>query len=167
MTANERIKQIRSHRRLTSGELAAKAGVSKAEISLIERQMRSPKTDTLQKVAAALEVSTSYLLSELNADLPLEEALARESLQIYLREAKPARDGGAEGEFITNLRHRQLIQQSLDSLAKARRAAAEHAHHEMLLLDLYDALHALDTLTGTTCADDVLGVIFSTFCVGK
>ena len=85
MTANERIKQIRSHRRLTSGELAAKAGVSKAEISLIERQMRSPKTDTLQKVAAALEVSTSYLLSELNADLPLEEALARESLQIYLR----------------------------------------------------------------------------------
>ena len=84
-----------------------------------------------------------------------------------LAAAVPARDGGAEGEFITNLRHRQLIQQSLDSLAKARRAAAEHAHHEMLLLDLYDALHALDTLTGTTCADDVLGVIFSTFCVGK
>jgi len=72
-----------------------------------------------------------------------------------------------EGEFITNLRHRQLIQESLASLAKARRAAAERTHHEMLLLDLYDALHALDTLTGATYADDILGVIFSTFCVGK
>jgi transcriptional regulator with XRE-family HTH domain len=88
MTANERIKQIRLYRRLTSAELAAKAGVSPAEISLIERQMRRPKTDTLQKIAAALEVSTSYLLSELNADLPLEEALAKEALQIFLRDAR-------------------------------------------------------------------------------
>lgn len=84
-----------------------------------------------------------------------------------LAAAVPARDAGAEGEFITNLRHRQLIQQSLDSLAKARRAAAARAHHELLLLDLYDALHALDALTGSTYSDDVLGVIFSTFCVGK
>jgi transcriptional regulator with XRE-family HTH domain len=51
--------------------------------------MRSPRTDTLQRIAAALEVSTSYLLSELNADLPIEEALAKESLQIFLRDAKP------------------------------------------------------------------------------
>ena len=84
-----------------------------------------------------------------------------------LAAAVPARDLGMEGEFITNLRHRQLIQESLASLAKARRAAAERTHHEMLLLDLYDALHALDTLTGATYADDILGVIFSTFCVGK
>ena len=84
-----------------------------------------------------------------------------------LAAAVPARDLGMEGEFITNLRHRQLIQQSLASLAKARRAAADRTHHEMLLLDLYDALHALDSLTGATYADDILGVIFSTFCVGK
>jgi tRNA modification GTPase len=84
-----------------------------------------------------------------------------------LAAAVPAGDRGAEGEFITNLRHRQLIEHSLDSLAKARRAADQRAHHEMLLLDLYDALHALDTLTGSTYSDDVLGVIFSKFCVGK
>ena len=88
MTANERIKQIRTYRRLASCELAAKAGVSPAEVSLIERRMRRPKTETLQRIAAALEVSTSYLLSEINADLPLQEALAKESLQIYLRDAK-------------------------------------------------------------------------------
>jgi transcriptional regulator with XRE-family HTH domain len=88
MTANERIRQIRLYRRLTSAELAREAGVSAAEISLIERQMRRPKTETLQRIAAALEVSTSYLLSEVNDDLPLSEALAKESLQIFLRDAK-------------------------------------------------------------------------------
>jgi len=105
----------------------------------------------------ALIVSTSALTGEGIPELK-EKILAA---------AVPARDLGMEGEFITNLRHRQLIQESLASLAKARRAAAERTHHEMLLLDLYDALHALDTLTGATYADDILGVIFSTFCVGK
>jgi transcriptional regulator with XRE-family HTH domain len=89
MIANERIKQVRLHRKLTSGELATKAGVSAAEISLIESKMRSPKTETLQRIAAALEVTTSYLLGEVNSNLRLEAALAKESLQIFLRDASP------------------------------------------------------------------------------
>jgi len=84
-----------------------------------------------------------------------------------LEVAAPARDLAAEGGFITNLRHQQLIKESVTSLARAGAAAAEGVPHEMLLLDLYDALRALDTLTGATTVDDLLGVIFSTFCVGK
>ena len=84
-----------------------------------------------------------------------------------LEVAAPARDLAPDGQFITNLRHQQLIQQSLESLVGARKAAVEKVPHEMLLLDLYDALHALDVLTGVTTVEDVLGVIFSTFCVGK
>jgi tRNA modification GTPase len=81
--------------------------------------------------------------------------------------AAPARDVCANDALITNLRHQQLIRDSLAALTRARQAAAEHVHHEMLLLDLYDALQALDAVTGATTVDDVLGVIFSTFCVGK
>jgi tRNA modification GTPase len=87
--------------------------------------------------------------------------------ETILTAAAPARDLGSEGEFITNLRHQQLIQESLAALVKARQAAAEKVHHEMLLLDLYDALRPLDQITGTTYADDVLEIIFKTFCVGK
>ena len=81
--------------------------------------------------------------------------------------AAPARDIGPEGEFITNLRHQQLIENSLTGLAKARQAAEQQTPHEMLLLDLYDALRPLDLITGATYADDVLDIIFKTFCVGK
>ena len=81
--------------------------------------------------------------------------------------AAPARDIAPEGEFITNVRHQQLIKNSLAGLAKAHQAAELHTPHEMLLLDLYDALRPLDLITGATYADDVLDIIFKTFCVGK
>ncbi len=85
--------------------------------------------------------------------------------QRILEAAAPGHDLG--GEFITNLRHQQLIKDSLRALRKARRAADDRVPHEMLLLDLYDALRPLDTITGATYADDVLGIVFSKFCVGK
>jgi tRNA modification GTPase len=81
--------------------------------------------------------------------------------------AAPERDLGHEGEFITNLRHQQLLKGSLQALAKARQAAEQKLPHEMLLLDLYEALRPLDQITGATYVDDVLDIIFSTFCVGK
>jgi tRNA modification GTPase len=37
----------------------------------------------------------------------------------------------------------------------------------MLLLDLYNALKALDEITGATTPDDILNLIFSRFCIGK
>jgi tRNA modification GTPase len=37
----------------------------------------------------------------------------------------------------------------------------------MILLDLYRGLLALDSLAGQTTTDDVLNLIFSTFCIGK
>jgi tRNA modification GTPase len=72
-----------------------------------------------------------------------------------------------EGALLTNLRQHQAVQESLRALRSARAAVAGRIPHEMLLLDLYAALGALDTLTGATTTDDVLQLIFSTFCIGK
>jgi tRNA modification GTPase len=84
-----------------------------------------------------------------------------------LETAAPTRGLGPEGELITNLRHQQLMQDSLWGLGKARQAAEQQLPHELLLLDLYDTLRPLDLITGATYADDVLDIIFKTFCVGK
>ncbi|MGH9523719.1 MAG: tRNA uridine-5-carboxymethylaminomethyl(34) synthesis GTPase MnmE [Terriglobales bacterium] len=78
-------------------------------------------------------------------------------------------DGGSEREtaMLTNLRQQQAVQAALDALDAARKAAETSTPHEMLLLDLYAALRALDELTGATTTDDILNLIFSTFCIGK
>jgi tRNA modification GTPase len=77
--------------------------------------------------------------------------------------------GGAASEpgLLTNLRQHQAITAALGALADAARANAESIPHEMILLDLYRALWALDSLTGQTTPDDILNLIFSTFCIGK
>jgi tRNA modification GTPase len=76
---------------------------------------------------------------------------------------------GAEVEhgFLTNVRHRGLIEESIVALEAAKKAVAQKIPHEMLLLDLYNALRPLDAITGATTTDDILNLIFSTFCIGK
>jgi tRNA modification GTPase len=78
---------------------------------------------------------------------------------------------GAHGEresgMLTNLRQSQAVTAALEALSTAEHAVVEKVPHEMLLLDLYGALRQLDSLTGETTADDILNLIFSTFCIGK
>jgi len=73
----------------------------------------------------------------------------------------------AEAGFLTNVRHQGLIQDSLAALDAATAAVLGKVPHEMLLLDLYNALRPLDAVTGATTTDDILNLIFSTFCIGK
>ncbi len=73
----------------------------------------------------------------------------------------------AEAGFLTNVRHQGLVQDSLAALNAASGAVAAKVPHEMLLLDLYNALRPLDAVTGATTTDDILNLIFSTFCIGK
>jgi tRNA modification GTPase len=77
--------------------------------------------------------------------------------------------GGAAEEpgMLTSLRHHRAILSTLEALQDATQANASVIPHEMILLDLYRALWALDSLTGQTTSDDILNLIFSTFCIGK
>lgn len=47
-----------------------------------------PRVDTVQKIAAAYDVSTSFLLGETDTDIGLPRALARESLRLFVRDAR-------------------------------------------------------------------------------
>jgi tRNA modification GTPase len=73
----------------------------------------------------------------------------------------------AETGFLTNARHQALVHNSLTALAGAVAAVHNRVPHEMLLLDLYSALRPLDEITGATTTDDILNLIFSSFCIGK
>jgi tRNA modification GTPase len=77
--------------------------------------------------------------------------------------------GGAAAEpgLLTSIRHQQTIITARSAMEDAAHANATSIPHEMILLDLYRALWALDSLTGQTTPDDILNLIFSTFCIGK
>jgi tRNA modification GTPase len=72
-----------------------------------------------------------------------------------------------ETALLTNLRQQQAVSTALTALNRAQAATESNIPHEMLLLDLYEVLRALDSLTGATTPDDILNLIFSKFCIGK
>jgi tRNA modification GTPase len=72
-----------------------------------------------------------------------------------------------ESGFLTNVRHEKLVNDTLTALDAATQAVAGRVPHEMLLLDLYASLRPLDEITGATTTDDILNLIFGTFCIGK
>jgi tRNA modification GTPase len=65
------------------------------------------------------------------------------------------------------VRHQRLVDETIMSLQQARRAVQQKIPHEMIMLDLYGALRPLDAITGETTTDDILNLIFSSFCIGK
>jgi tRNA modification GTPase len=99
----------------------------------------------------------------------LTSALTGEGIPALRQRILALATGGAASEpgMLTSLRHHQAIVTALSALADAAQANANSIPHEMILLDLYRALWALDSLTGQTTSDDILNLIFSTFCIGK
>jgi tRNA modification GTPase len=72
-----------------------------------------------------------------------------------------------ESGFLTNMRQESLVRDALHALEATEQAVKSATPHEMLLLDLYNALRPLDEITGATTTDDILNLIFSRFCIGK
>ena len=73
-----------------------------------------------------------------------------------------------EGLFIARARHVQALRRTADHLAQARAQAAQaDAALDLLAEELRLAHDALGEITGAFTADDLLGEIFSRFCIGK
>jgi len=68
---------------------------------------------------------------------------------------------------LTELRHKVAIQKARVSLLSFLKALDRSESPEFLAIDLRNALDSLGEITGETTTEDVLGRIFSKFCIGK
>lgn len=82
---------------------------------------------------------------------------------------KPFASGSAhsEGLLITNARHHELLGRSIAAISTSEQLLRELASEEIILVGLHNALRYLGEITGETTTEEILGQIFSTFCIGK
>ncbi len=148
-----------------------------ADVTLVVLDLAAPvQPDDLALIEHAKSQGRWILVGN-KADLPrvaqppgdsiAVSALTGEGIARLREEIFPIASREQDSGFITSVRHEQLLRESREALAQARKAAEFGIPHEMLLLDLYAALRPLDGITGATTADDILNRIFSTFCIGK
>ena len=82
-------------------------------------------------------------------------------------EAVRQRMSDSDGVMLTNLRHYEALCQVSASLDEVSQGLDGNLPADLLAIDLRNALHYLGTITGQVTTDEVLGTIFSRFCVGK
>lgn len=75
--------------------------------------------------------------------------------------------GAGEGGFTARRRHIIALEQTMTVLDTGKQQLQVHGAGELLAEDLRHAQNFLNEITGEFTPDDLLGKIFSSFCIGK
>lgn len=74
---------------------------------------------------------------------------------------------GVEGGFLARRRHLQALEKAAEHLVNGKHQLVTFHAGELLAEELRLAQEALSEITGAFTSDDLLGRIFSSFCIGK
>lgn len=137
---------------------AGRAAVGDAVAQVPQQLWIHNKCDLLQAVPA--DIGDAVFVSAVTGH-------GLEALHARLRELAGGSAGeSVDGEFSARARHVEAIAQALEHAAAAA-AELEHEHLELAAEELRLAHDALGEITGRMSADELLGRIFSSFCIGK
>jgi tRNA modification GTPase len=107
-----------------------------------------------------------------NAEEVLEvsalEKIGLEKIEEAIAEKVFDSGGGIpEGIVVTNLRHKQALENALGAIKRGMKVAGKDYNGELLASDLNEAVFQLGLIIGESVEKDVLDRIFSQFCIGK
>lgn len=120
----------------------------------------------------ALKENILKNFQHLTSDLQLMEISAKEN--IHLQELKDEFSNYVENlkttesnVVITNQRHYEALQKSIEAVYKVKDAITHQISTELLAYELRNSLEHLGEISGEFTNDELLGNIFSKFCIGK
>ena len=99
-------------------------------------------------------------------ELSAKTGAGLELLQSHLKSCMGFDDSG-EGQFSARRRHLQSLEKAAIALDRGMSQLLQSGAGELLAQDLRDCQDALGEITGAFSSDELLGEIFSSFCIGK
>jgi len=144
------------------------AGFGAAETAILEGLPADvPSTRLYNKVDLSGRPAGAFAIEGQAAiALSLHSGAGLEALRAHLKQVAGF-TGTGEGEFSARRRHLNALERARDHvLAGMQQLETRHAG-ELLAEDLRAAHQALGEITGEVSSDDLLGLIFSSFCIGK
>ncbi len=169
------------------GITRSRAAIADADVSLVVLDASEPLTDddarlldhvpaerriiAINKSDLPRRLDTSALEAIAQSDAIEISALTGEGFEQLTAKLFERLSGDAAVErddiMITDARQHAAIRDSIEQLSDARELMTRGELEEIILLRLHGALHSLGQVTGETLTEDILGQIFSTFCIGK
>ena len=90
-----------------------------------------------------------------------------EFLKEKLYEAVISEQINLESPVVSNARHYGALNKANESLETVLRNMGEGVTSDFIAMDIRQAIYYLGEITGEISTDDLLGNIFSRFCIGK
>jgi len=75
--------------------------------------------------------------------------------------------GNDEAVIVTNARHYESLLRAQENLERVKNGINGNIPTDLLAMDIRQVLHYIGQITGTVSTDEILGNIFSKFCIGK
>lgn len=69
--------------------------------------------------------------------------------------------------ILSNSRHKEALEQAKEAVCRAMETVRQNLPAELSSLEIRNALGALNDIIGVTSNDEILGLVFSKFCIGK
>lgn len=91
------------------------------------------------------------------------DLLHKEIDKVIWKKGPPSR----EEVMITNLRHKESLEKSIEALKRLVKGLREGISPEFLSMEMRTCLMQLGLIIGTNITEDILSAIFSKFCIGK
>jgi tRNA modification GTPase len=126
-----------------------------ALINKIDLKQKIKQRKIARRFNGLVEISAKKLK---NINL-LEEAILKTIFNGKIKSAQPI--------WVTNLRHIQQLKKAQKSIMRARKSIRKNLPFEFVAQDLRQAVGFLDQIQGRRYCQDLLGRIFSEFCIGK
>ncbi len=90
-----------------------------------------------------------------------------EELQKALVKAAAVPELHAGDVVVSNLRHYEALKKALAAIERVNTGLEQGISHDFLSQDIRECMHFLGEITGQISTDEILGNIFSKFCIGK
>ena len=111
------------------------------------------------------EPTTDKIEGHTRVRLSAKTGAGMELLRTHLKNSAGYQDAG-EGTFSARRRHLEALLKARAALESGR-TQLQHRAGELLAEELRQAQNALSEITGAFTTEDLLGKIFSSFCIGK
>nr|WP_321360218.1 tRNA uridine-5-carboxymethylaminomethyl(34) synthesis GTPase MnmE [uncultured Hyphomonas sp.] len=163
-----------------TADIVEAEGVRRAERAAREADLRIHVIDGANPEPAAGPVEQQDILvfnkaDQMSAGLVPDGALpvsamtgeGVEELESRIGRFISKRATSVEAPVITRARHREKLSAGLASLVQARQLLEDDMGAELAAEDVRMALRQLGAVIGTVGVEDILGAVFSQFCIGK
>ena len=96
-----------------------------------------------------------------------KHTLNTDQLEELLVKAAQIPEIGENDVMVTNMRHYEALNNAYSAILRVQDGLENNISGDFLSQDIRECLHYLGEITGEITTDEVLGTIFSRFCIGK